>query len=315
LEHRPIGTSDLRASVVGLGCNNFGGRLDEAASRPVIDKAIDLGVSFFDTSDSYGNRGGSETVLGNVLGPRRKQIVLATKFGWPMDDEGKKKGASRAYVFQALEASLSRLKTDWIDLYQLHVPDPATPIEETFEALEQLVRDGKIRYYGCSNFSAEGVAAAQAKAREMGVRGFVTSQDHYNLLSREIETDMIPELRRQDMSLLPFAPLANGLLTGKYRKDAPMPQNTRVANSPRQAERYLGGEGWRVIEDLVAFSARRGHTLLELAFAWVAAQDPVCSVIAGAMTPEQVAANVAAIGWRLSGEELAEIEKITTVEA
>jgi aryl-alcohol dehydrogenase-like predicted oxidoreductase len=315
MEFRPVGSSDLRVSAVGLGCNNFGGRLDFDGSRRVIDRALERGINFFDTADSYGNLGGSELTLGSVLGARRKNIILATKFGWPMDDTGEKQGASRNYVFAAAEASLSRLKTDYIDLYQLHRPDPKTPIEETFGALEDLIRQGKVRYVGCSNVPASELAAAQSKARDLGIRGFVSSQDHYNLLARGIETALIPELQRLGMSLLPYAPLAAGLLTGKYRQNAPMPKDARITRSPKTADRYLGEAGWRVIENLISFSSQRGRSLLELAVAWVAARSPVCSVIAGAMTPEQVDANVAAIEWRLSGQDLAEIDKITTVAA
>lgn len=310
---RRIGSSELYVSAVGLGCNNFGGRLDEQGSRRVIERALDRGVTFFDTADSYGNRGGSEAILGDVLGVRRKDVVLATKFGWPMDDGGTKKGASRRYISEAIDASLKRLKTDWIDLYQMHVPDPATPIEETFGALEDLIRQGKVRAIGCSNLSVDELAAAQAAARKLGIRGFVSCQDHYNLLTRGIEKTLVPELRRLGMSLLPFAPLASGLLTGKFRKGAPMPQGTRIADSPKQAGRYLNDDNWRIIEELYAFAAARGHGLLELSVAWIAAQDPVCCVIAGAMSPEQVDANVKAAEWQLTPADLAEIDKITMV--
>jgi aryl-alcohol dehydrogenase-like predicted oxidoreductase len=310
MELRQIGTSTLKASVVGIGCNNFGPRLDKEGSRRVIDRAIERGINFFDTADTYG-KGTSETILGEVLGSRRKDIVLASKFGWQMDDSGQRQGASRRYIMTAVEDSLSRLKTDWIDLYQLHRPDPATPIEETLRALDELVRQGKVRFIGCSNFSADQVVAAETAAQSAGTSAFVSCQNHYNLLTRGLERDVAPALGRFGMSLIPFAPLAAGLLTGKFRRNAPMPEGTRIANTPRIADRYLNDANWRIIEALTALSAQRGHSLLDLAMAWVAARDPVCSVIAGAMSPGQVDANVAALSWRLSAGELAEIDKIT----
>ena len=310
MELRQIGTSDLKVSVIGLGCNNFGGRLDLEGARPVIDRALESGVNFFDTADSYSN-GGSETIIGQVLGSRRKNIILATKFGWPLDNSGTKQGASRAYIMSAVEASLSRLKTDWIDLYQMHVHDPATPIEETLRALEDLVKQGKIRYVGCSNLTANDLSLAQSTATKAGVPGFITSQDHYNLLARGIEETLVPELRRLGMALIPYSPLASGLLTGKFRQNAPMPQDTRLAKSPKIADRYMSDANWRIIEALFAFSEKRGHSLFELAIAWMASRDPVCSVIAGAMTTQQLDANIAAIAWRLSAEDVAEIDKIT----
>lgn len=312
MQFRSIGSSDLRVSVAGLGCNNFGGRLDPAASRLVIDRALERGVNFFDTADSYGKQGGSERIIGDVLGARRKDVVIATKFGWPMDESGVNQGGSRAYVFRAVEASLRRLKTDWIDLYQFHRPDPATPIEETLGALEDLIRQGKIRQAGCSSFSADECAAAHRHAAESGSHGFVSTQDHYNLLTRDVEKTLMPELRRLGMSFLPYAPLASGFLTGKFRRDAPMPGDARITRNPKQANRYLGDESWRIIEDLADFSARRGKSLLDLAVAWVASRDPVCSVIAGAMTPDQVDVNVAALEWHLSDEEITEIDTIST---
>ena len=315
MELRKVGDTDLLVSVVGLGCNNFGGRLDLEGSRLVIDRALERGVTFFDTADSYGNRGGSETILGQTLGRRRDAIVLATKFGWPLDKEGKRKGASRTYVISAVEDSLRRLRTDRIDLYQQHLPDPDTPIEETVRALESLVRQGKIRYVGCSNFNVEQFAEARAVATNLGAPGFVSCQNHYNLITRGIEKTLIPELQRQGASLLPYAPLAAGLLTGKYRRDKPMPAEARLTKSPGQADRYLNPTTWDVIESLIAFSSARGRSLLELAVAWLAARNPVCSVIAGAMSPQQVDANVAAVAWRLTTEELDEIDRLTNVEA
>lgn len=311
MKYRQIGQSNLQVSVVGLGCNNFGGRLSHEESHPVIERALERGINFFDTSDTYGKDRGSERVLGEVLGPHRKDVVIATKFGWPLDDSGQRQGASRRYVFTAVEASLKTLKTDWIDLYQLHRPDPDTPIEETLRALEDLIKQGKVRYAACSSFSAGELSLAQRQASEIGCLGFVSSQDHYNLLTRKVEETVVPELRRLGMSLLPYAPLAGGLLTGKYRHNAPMPKEGRITNSPKQAERYLSDANWRIIENLVSFSSQRGRSLLDLSFAWVASRDPVCSVIAGAMSPAQIDANVHAADWALSDEELLEIDKIT----
>ena len=311
MEFRKIGTSDLKVSVIGLGCNNFGGRLDFDGSQGVINRALEKGLNFFDTADSYGNNSGSEITIGKVLGARRKDVILATKFGWPLDSSGSKQGASRNYIMSAVEASLSRLNTDWIDLYQMHVADPSTPIEETLRALEDLVKQGKVRYIGCSNLTPGDLSHAQATATKIGAPGFISYQDHYNLLARGIEDTLIPELRQLGVALIPYAPLASGLLTGKFRQNAPMPKDSRVAKSPKQAERYLNDASWRVIESLIAFSAKRGHSLLELAIAWIASRDPVCSVIAGAMSTEQLDANIAAIAWRLTAEDIAEVDKIT----
>lgn len=311
METRVIGKSGLRVSLVGLGCNNFGGRLDLAGTRKVVDKALDLGITLFDTADTYGNQGGSETLLGETLGTRRKTIVLATKFAKPMDKDGKLRGGSRNYVRAALEASLKRLKTDWIDLYQMHEPDPKTPIDETLATLEELKQAGKIRAYGCSNFSAAELRQGQDSALRLGISGFVSFQDEYSLLNRAIETDLIPTASRYDMSLLPFYPLASGLLTGKYRRDAALPPGTRLAVNTRNAEKLLHETNWRKVEALSAFGQAGGHSLLELAISWLACRRPVASVIAGATKPEQVEANVKAAGWKLTAADMAEVDRIT----
>jgi aryl-alcohol dehydrogenase-like predicted oxidoreductase len=231
-----------------------------------------------------------------------------------MDDEGVKKGASRAYVMSAAESSLRRLRTDWIDLYQMHTPDPGTPIEETLRALEDLIRDGKVRQVGCSNIAAEELEEAQNTAARTGIHGFVSSQEHYNLLTRGVERTLAPSLRRRRMGLIPFAPLASGLLSGKYRKGASLLAESRLAKSPRQAQRYLNDANWRIIDGLEAFCRARGRNLLSLALSWLAAQDLVPSVIAGAMTPEQADKNVDAAEWALSREELDAIDAITRAE-
>jgi len=311
MEKRKLGTSGPEVSLVGLGTNNFGGRIDLEASRRVVDRAFELGVTLIDTADIYGNRGGSEEVLGQILGSRRKDIVLATKFGMAMDDAGKLKGASRAYIMQAVEGSLRRLRTDWIDLYQVHQPDPSTPIEETLRALDGLVKAGKVRYIGCSNFSAAQVEEAQSTAKRLGLASFVCCQDEYSLIARDLEKDRIGVMRKHGLGLLPFFPLASGLLSGKYKQSAPFPAGSRLADPPRFAERFISARNWRLVEGLNEFLARRGHTLLELAMSWLAGRQPVGSIIAGATRPEQVEQNVAAVGWKLTPDEIAEIDRIT----
>jgi aryl-alcohol dehydrogenase-like predicted oxidoreductase len=308
---RNLGRSGLRVSLVGLGCNNFGGRIDLEASRKVVHKALDLGITLFDTADMYGNMGGSEEVLGQILGTRRKDIVLATKFGMDMNADGTLKGASRRYIMSAVEASLSRLKTDWIDLYQLHQPDPLTPIEETLRALDDLVRHGKVRYVGCSNLPAWQVVEAQWTAKHLGLNAFVSAQDEYSLVVRDIDRELIPALQAYGMGLLPFFPLASGLLTGKYSRKAPLPAGTRLANMERLAGRFLTEANWQIVERLKEFAASRGHSLLELAFSWLAARPQVVSVIAGATKPEQVEQNVKAVRWALTPDEMAEIDRLT----
>jgi aryl-alcohol dehydrogenase-like predicted oxidoreductase len=308
---RNLGRSGLRVSLVGLGCNNFGARIDLEATRKVVDKAIESGITLFDTADVYGERGGSETALGEVLGARRKDIVLASKFGMDMDVEGIKKGGSRRYIMEAVEASLKRLRTDWIDLYQIHRFDPLTPIEETLRALDDLTRQGKIRYIGCSNFAPWQMADAAWTARDLGVAGFASAQDEYSLLVRGAERYLIPAAQHYGMGLLPYFPLANGALTGKYRRNAPLPEGARLTKLPERAGQIFSETNWAKIDGLTAFAEARGKTLVELAFSWLAAQPVVSSVIAGATKPEQIAVNVKAAEWALSAEELAEIDAIT----
>jgi aryl-alcohol dehydrogenase-like predicted oxidoreductase len=308
MEQRYLGKSGLRVSEVGLGCNNFG-VLDVESSRKVVHRALDLGVTLFDTADVYGNRGGSEVQLGRLLGARRKDVVIATKFGMPMEEGGG--GASRRYIMAACEASLDRLKTDWIDLYQVHRPDPYTPIEETLSALDDLIRQGKVRYAGCSNFAAWQVVDATWTAHDRRLHGFVSSQDELNLLVREAERELIPALESRGMGLLPFFPLASGLLTGKYEPRAEAPAGTRMAVMKRLADRYMTERNWVAVEKLSAFCEARGHTMLELAFSWLLSKHLVSSVIAGATKPEQVEANAKAGHWKLTHDDLVEIDKIT----
>ncbi len=312
MEIRNLGTSGLRVSAIGLGCNNFGGRIDLEATRRVIHKAFDLGITLFDTADMYGNQGGSESCMGEVLGDMRREIVLATKFGMPMSDDGRKQGASRRYIMQAVEASLTRLKTDYIDLYQVHQFDPLTPIEETLRALDDLVRSGKVRYVGCSNWASWQMTEAAWISRGARLNHFVSCQDEYSLVVRDAERELMPAARHLGMGLLPYFPLASGLLTGKYRRNAPMPAASRLTTTKRLAERYLSDKNWAISEKLIDYAEVRGHTALELTFSWLLAQAPVSSVIAGATKPEQLEQNVKAGSWAMSAEDLAEIDRITS---
>jgi aryl-alcohol dehydrogenase-like predicted oxidoreductase len=311
VEQRNLGQSGLRVSVVGLGCNNFGWQIGVEESRGVVHKALDLGINLLDTADIYGNRGGSEEALGQILGDRRKDIVLATKFAGPMDDAGRLKGASRRHIMQAVEASLKRLKTDWIDLYQLHFPDPLTPLDETLRALDDLVRHGKVRYIGCSNLPAWQVVETRWISRTEGLASFISCQDEYSLLARGIEQSLLPAMAAYGLGLLPYFPLAAGLLTGKYRDRSDFPAGTRFAKVGRLADKYVNDANWTIVEKLTQFCDRRGHSVLELAFSWLASRPTVASVIAGATRPEQVEQNVKAAGWSLSAADLAEIDSLT----
>jgi aryl-alcohol dehydrogenase-like predicted oxidoreductase len=312
MQKRKLGAFGPDVSIVGLGANNFGGRTDAATSARVIAKALDCGITLIDTSDNYGNRGGSEGILGKALGARRKDVVLATKFGLPMDNSGTLRGASRRYAVQAVEASLRRLNTDWIDLYQVHFPDARTPIEETLRALDDLVKAGKVRFIGCSNFSAVQLQQALGVSQREHIASFVTCQDQYNLLERGLEKDRLPVMRQHGLGLLPYFPLASGLLTGKYRQNVAPPDGSRFAGSvPRGNDAFLNARNWRLVQALSVFAAERGHTLLELAISWLASRPYIPSVIAGATRPEQIEQNIAAAGWALNGADLAEIDRIT----
>jgi aryl-alcohol dehydrogenase-like predicted oxidoreductase len=275
----------------------------------VVHAALDRGITLIDTADAY-NAGRSEEYLGEILGERRKRVVLATKFGMALQARGTIVGASRATIMQAVEASLTRLRTDWIDLYQVHRPDPNTPIEETLRALDDLVRQGKVRHIGCSNFSPRQVAEAQAAARNNRLASFIACQDQYSLLTREIERELVPQMKALGLSLLPYFPLASGLLSGKYRRDA-MPEDGRLTYSRRHSDRFISERNWSMVESLDAFCARRGRTMLEVAFGWLLAQPIVASVIAGASTPEQVEQNIRAAACTLSAEELSELNRLT----
>ena len=303
MDTRTIGS--LRLSAVGLGCNNFGRRIDAAASAAVVHAALEAGIHFFDTADIYGD-GRSEEFLGRALGSRRADVVVATKFGMPI--AGQPAGASPAYLRKAIEDSLRRLGTDRIDLYWLHEPDPKTPIADTLGVLDELVKAGKVREIGCSNFTVEQLQAAR-DAVGSGAARFVAVQNEYSLLHRDPERGVLAECERQHLAFVPYFPLASGLLTGKYRRGEPAPEGTRLANSPRAPE-LLSDRNLDVVEALSVFATSRGHTLLELAMSWLLSRPTVASVISGATRPEQVRANAAAGEWRLDDAELTEVDSI-----
>jgi aryl-alcohol dehydrogenase-like predicted oxidoreductase len=311
MKYGRLGDSGLAVSVVGLGCNNFGRRIDRDASHAVVDTAIAAGVTLFDTADSYGTPPGtSEQFLGDALKGRRDDVIVATKFGHDLRGaNGPDWGArgSRRYVLRAVEASLRRLNTDWIDLYQLHYPDEETPVEETLATLTDLVREGKVRYIGCSNVAGWQVADAAWTASSAGLAGFISVQNEYSLLDRSIEAEVVPACERFGLGVLPYFPLAQGLLTGKFRRGEPAVPGTRLATRPD----VLDGADWDVVEALAAFAAERDIGLLDSAIGWLAAQPAVASVIAGATRPEQVRANVAAAEWIPSEEDLATLDAIT----
>lgn len=313
MEMRTLGPSGLLVSAIGLGCNNFGGMiesLDTQASNAVIHAALDVGITLFDTSDSYGADGGSERVLGAALGSRRKDVVIATKFGSPMNRaKSARYDGSRTYILRAIEDSLRRLGTDYIDLYQYHFPDAQTPIDETLRTLDDLVRQGKVRYVGCSNMDAWQLVDAKWTAQTQGFSPFLSTQSEYNLLNREAERTFFPALQRTGMSLLPFFPLASGLLSGKYRKGRDLPQGTRLDLPYFKAG--LTAARLDQVEALARFAEAQGRTLLELAFAWLLSSRVVASVIAGATSPDQVTANAAALGWTLTPEDLDALDAIT----
>ena len=311
MQQRNIGQSGLRVSAVGLGCNNIGRLLDLEDSRELVHKALDLGIDLFDCADVYGGRGGAETMLGEILRERRKDIVLITKFARRMDDAGRKVGGSRRYIIEACEASLKRLKTDWIDLYMMHDTDPRTPIEESLRALDDLVRQGKVRYTGSSHFAAWQNVEAHWTAKHNGLTHFIACEDEYSALHRGVEEELIPAARACGVGLLPYYPLASGMLTGKYKAGAPLPQGSRMQRAERDYEsQFFTEENWARVERLNAYAQSCGHTLLELAMSWLLAKPIVGSVIAGATRPEQVEANVKAAGWKMSQEEIAAIDAL-----
>jgi aryl-alcohol dehydrogenase-like predicted oxidoreductase len=308
MEMRRIGTLDV--SLVGLGCNNFGMRLDEARSTAVIHAALDAGINFLDTADVYGGKGASEEIIGRALaGGRRDDVVIATKFAGPFDGDPPGQGGSADWIGQAVDGSLRRLQTDRIDLYQQHVFDPDVPIQETQGALAELVAAGKVREIGSSNFSAAQVDAAEALSDDKAWPRFVSVQNRFSLLHRDALADVIPECERLGIAFLPFFPLGSGMLTGKYKLGESFPEGTRLASMPaKRAESFASERNHRLVEALDGVATDRGHALLELAFGWLAAQPAIASVIAGATSPEQVAANVAAVDWKLTAADLAAVD-------
>ncbi len=308
MQYRILGNTGAKVSVIGLGGNNFGGRNDEVSSFRVMDQALDLGVNFIDTADYY-NFGKSEEVIGKWLKGRRSSVILATKFEMALDDSPHNHGASRYHMFNAVDDSLRRLNTDHIDLYQVHWPDPNTPIDQTLRALDDLVRQGKIRYFGTSNFSGLQLSEAVWNSRYYNLNRPVSEQCYYNLLHRNVELEVVPYCSANGLSIIPYFPLESGLLTGKYRRNAPIPEGTRMA-AGEFYQRSMTDENFDKVEKLSAFANERGHTVGELAIAWLLSQPAVCSVIAGASKPEQVIQNVAASDWTLTPEDLKAIDEI-----
>jgi aryl-alcohol dehydrogenase-like predicted oxidoreductase len=310
MRYRPLGDSGLMVSVTGLGCNNFGRRLDLDATRAVVNAALEAGITLLDTADMYGGGGGSEELLGEVLAGRRDEVVLATKFGHQDFDMGYGPAAGakggRAYIRRAVERSLRRLRTDHLDLYQIHTPDPVTPVAETLAALGELVAEGKVRYLGNSNFTGWQIADAAHAARAAGTAPFVSAQNHWSLLERGAEAEVVPAARHFGLGVLPYFPLANGLLTGKVRKGQEPPAGSRLAGRPG----YLTGAKLDRVEALISWAAERGLTVLEVAVGALAAQPGCASVIAGATSPEQVKANAAAADWIPAAAELAALDQI-----
>ncbi len=309
MEQRHVGQSGLRVSTVGLGCNNFGWKIDQQASDRVVGRALDLGITLFDTADRYGTVGGeSEIVLGKALGARRQEIVLLTKFGLDLQDYRVRHG-SRRYVMNAIEGSLQRLNTDWIDIYMIHWPDYATPMEETLRALDDLVHSGKVRYIAISNLEPWRIADAMWLSREGGLEKFIGSQNEYNLLNRDAERELIPALQHYGLGFIPYFPLASGLLTGKYANGKG--QGRLAENFLNTGNLFLTERNLTMVEALQQFCQARDRSLLELAMSWLASRPTVCSLICGATQPEQIDQNVNAVGWQLSSDELAEIDRIT----
>ncbi len=314
MEYRNLGKSGLLVSIVGVGCNNFGPRADQEAATAVVHQAIELGINLFDTADTYGPRGVSEEYLGKALAGKRDRVIIATKFAGKMGEGPMRSGASRGYIMQAVDASLKRLGTDYIDLYQVHVPDPKTPIEETMDALNDLVHHGKVRYVGHSNFSAWQTAQAHYVAELRNLTPFISAQNQYNLVDRSIEAELVPACQAFGLSILPYFPLASGLLTGKYRRGQPLPEGARITNNPQAQARELNERNWAIVEKLAALAQAHGHSMTELSIGWLASRPFVGSVIAGAMNASQVETNVRAGEVRLASEVLAGIDSITARE-
>ena len=309
MEYRNLGNSGLQVSLVGLGCNNFGGRLDAAGTAMVVNKCLDMGITFFDTADIYG-RGMSEEFMAPVLKAHRHDVVIATKSAGRMGEGPYWAGASRRYLMDAIDACLRRLDTDYIDLYQVHFPDSRTPLEETMSALNDIVRSGKARYIGCSNFSAWQVVEAAWTSKTQHLEHFISAQNQHSLLERSIEGDLTTVCLKYGLGVLPFFPLASGFLTGKYRPGEPAPEGTRLAGASPMAARILNEGNYDTLMKLEKFAQDRGHTMVELAMSWLASKPYVSSVIAGATRPEQVEENARSADWRLDAAEMDEIDEI-----
>ncbi|MDB5451218.1 MAG: aldo/keto reductase [Phenylobacterium sp.] len=309
MQMRRLGDSGLKISEVGLGCNNFGMKIDQQQTQAVVDAAIEAGITLFDTADIYGGTQ-SEVFLGKALGKRRHEVVVATKFGMQIGDDARNKGGSRRWIMRAVEYSLTRLGTDYIDLYQFHQPDPETPIEETLRALDDLVTQGKVRYLGNSNFSGWQIADADWTARSHDRTRFVSAQNLYSLLERRVEHEVLPACEHFGLGFLPFFPLASGLLTGKYQRGQKPPEGTRLAAWGPRGAQALNDRNFDKVEKLEAWTVERGHTILELAFAWLLGHPVVSSVIAGATSPEQVRGNAASAEWKLTPDEVKEVAEL-----
>ena len=300
MEYRNLGKSGLKVSVIGLGTNNFGRRMDAKASVAVVHRALDEGINFIDTANGYGG-GLSEEYIGKALDGRRNEAVLATKVGFPPDE-----GSSRRNIMKEVEKSLKALKTDHIDFYQIHIPDPNTPIEETLRTLDDLIRQGKVRYIGCSNFSAWQTCESLWVSKSLGLNRFISNQVPYSLFDRAIEAELMPFARQYGFGIIPYFPLASGLLTGKYRRREQPAAETRLAGD----DKILTDANFDKLERLETFAAERGHTILELAFAWLLANPLIASVIAGATKPEQVSANAKCFGWELNADDLEAMDRV-----
>ncbi|MCI3133591.1 aldo/keto reductase [Phenylobacterium aquaticum] len=309
MDLRNLGRSGLKVSAIGLGCNNFGMRIDQAQTQAVVDAALEAGINFFDTADIYGGAQ-SEVFLGQALAGKRDRAIVATKFANPMGEGAYRRGGSRRYIVSAVEASLKRLNTDRIDLYQMHVPDADTPIEETLRALDDLVRAGKVLYLGNSNFSGWQIADADWISKTQGLERFVSAQNNYSLLERNVEREVLPACERFGLGFLPFFPLASGLLTGKYQRGEAPPEGTRLAAWGARGQAALNERNFDRVEKLQAWALDHGHSLLELAFAWILGHPVVSSVIAGATSPAQIAANAKGADWKLTPDQVDEVAKL-----
>ncbi|MBI2855870.1 MAG: aldo/keto reductase [Chloroflexi bacterium] len=309
MEYRQLGSSGLQVSAVGLGTNNFGGRIDEERTAAVLHQSIDQGINFIDTANIYGGTR-SEAFIGNILKENRHQVLIGTKVSGSMGKGPNSRGNSRYHIMREVEASLHRLQTDYIDLYQIHFPDPNTPIEETLRVLDDLVHQGKVRYFGCSNFAAWQVCEAVWTSRALGINSFVSVQPEYNMLNRGVERELVPFCRAYKVGIIPYLPLASGFLTGKYRQGEAPPEGTRLAGNQRFQQRLLTEANFGLLSKLEDFAQERDHTMVELAIAWLLGNSSVSSVIAGATRPEQVVANAKAADWHLTPEDMEEVNQI-----